>query len=228
MRACFLIPSTSPTEAYFFSGARYARISFTPSSSSDTITFGPTKFAPNWNSLVKAGFESIDAVLPVPGTANGTTIESYFFSGTRYVRIKVIPSSNDDVIVFGPKKITDEWKCLAAAKFDCVDAAMPVPGLDQEAYFFRGENYVRVNVARDEIVFGPAKIADHWPSLVKAGFDVVDAVLPIPNKGFESQAYFFRGDRYARIKVVPSEKTDEITFGPALIVDEWKSLAWDW
>ncbi|KAK4446369.1 Hemopexin [Podospora aff. communis PSN243] len=225
-RACFQYSATSNGEAYFFSGSRYARIKVIPSSSDDKIIYGPTKFASEWSTLVKTGFESIDAVLPAPGPGNEK--DFYFFSGTRYARIRFTPGTPDESIIFGPAKITDHWVCLAKAAVDRVDAVMPIAGTS-EAYFFRGENYVRVNLSDDSIVFGPAKIVDHWPSLVKSGFDVVDAILPIPDPGYEGQAYFFRGDQYSRIKVVPGSKSDEITFGPALIAKEWKSLAsWDW
>ncbi|KAK5653739.1 hypothetical protein OQA88_7895 [Cercophora sp. LCS_1] len=226
MRSCFNHPTIK--ESYFLSGARYARIKVVPSSRNDRITFGPAKLVDHWPSLVKCGFDSVDAILPVPGYDK----EIYVFSGLQYARIKVIPETSDDTVVYGPAKITDQWPSLAKAGFDRVDTCMPVPGEgnESEAYFFRGENYVRVKVVpgsnNDSIRFGPAKIADHWPSLVKAKFDVVDAILPVP--GYDGLAYFFRGNRYARIKVIPSTQKDEIDFGPAAIAAEWPSLSWDW
>ena len=55
--------------------------------------------------------------------------------------------------------------------------------------------------ASREIIKGPAKIRDTWPSLNKAGFDEVDMVLPLP--GDPSVAYFFSGANYAVVQIVP-------------------------
>lgn len=147
----------------------------------------------------------------------------YVFRGTRYVRVKVVPETSDDEVVFGPYKITDKWTTLAKAGFDTVDAAIPVPGKDGEAYFFRGENYVRVHVFDDKIVYGPAKLVTEWPGLTSAGIDVVDAAFPVP--GGNGETYFFSGVNYVKAKVVASV-LDKITWGPKPIADYWKTLSW--
>ncbi|KAH8690290.1 Hemopexin-like domain-containing protein [Talaromyces proteolyticus] len=206
-------------QAYFFGGTRYARIKFTPGTPEEKITWGPETITRYWPSLVKAGFGTVDAVLPVPGVKG----EAYFFRGSRYVRIKVVPETSDDTIVYGPHKITDKWASLAKAGFDTVDAAMEVPGKDGEAYFFRGANYVRVHVWDDKVVYGPAKLATEWPGLTEAGFDTVDAALPIA-KG-NGETYFFNGINYVKIRVVASAP-DKITYGPKPIADHWKTLNW--
>jgi hypothetical protein len=41
-------------------------------------------------------------------------------------------------------------------------SCVPVAGSPGEAYFWRGNNYVKVNVAEDRITFGPQKVIDHW------------------------------------------------------------------
>lgn len=41
------------------------------------------------------------------------------------------------------------------AGFDTIDAALPVPGVSGEAYIFRGVYYVRIDVEKDIIVYGP-------------------------------------------------------------------------
>ncbi|KAK4198939.1 hypothetical protein QBC40DRAFT_330282 [Triangularia verruculosa] len=223
-RSCFNHPTFQ--ESYFFSGARYARIKAVPSPQNDCVTFGPARLVDDWPSLVKVGFDSVDAILPVPGYEN----QIYVFSGLWYAMITVSPE--DNTVVYGPAKIADRWPSLAKAGFDRVDACMPVPGEGREnlAYFFRGENYIKVKVEpgtlHEEVEFGPAKIADHWPTLVKAKFDVVDAILPVP--GHDGLAYYFRGNRYARIKIMLDTLKDEIEYGPANIATDWPLLSWDW
>lgn len=100
---------------------------------------------------------------------------------------------------------------------------MPVPDTEAEAYFFQGIRYVRVHVRDDSILDGPHAIAEKWPGLVKAGFDSIDTILPSPHGN--GQTYFFKGMKYARIKVIAGEP-DVVEFGPANIMDEWASFDW--
>jgi hypothetical protein len=206
-------------QTYAFGGRRYARIDFVPSGSDEKITFGPATISQYWPSLKSIGFGSVEAVLPVQGSEE----ESYFFFGGRVARVKVIPSTSSDTVVEGPSVITNKWKSLGQAGFDTIDAALPVPGKSGEVYFFRGVNYVRVNVDQDKIVYGPAALAKEWPGLTSAGFDSVDAAFAQP--GSSDVAYFFKGDRYVKIRVIASAP-DEVTYGPKLIADHWKTLDW--
>ncbi|KAK3312374.1 Hemopexin-like domain-containing protein [Apodospora peruviana] len=226
MRTCFPVPY-NPGQAYFFHGAKYARVKFTPSSSTEEITYGPASISQNWKTLTEAGFDSVDAALPVPGHPN----QVYFFSGSKYVKIQFTPSSTEERIVFGPRRIGDKWKTLAQAGFFTVDAVLPVPGHVDQAYFFSGDEYVKVRftagTSQEEILYGPRKIWDEWKTLAKAGFSTIDAILPVP--GHENdQAYFFSGSQYCRIKFTPSSPHEEITYGPASVPGEWKSLTWGW
>ncbi|KAL2833960.1 Hemopexin-like domain-containing protein [Aspergillus pseudoustus] len=204
---------------YAFGGRRYARIDFVPDASEEKITFGPAALRDHWPSLKSIGFGSVEAVLAVEGSPD----EAYYFFGGHVARIKVVPSTQSDTVVDGPSLITAKWKSLAQAGFDTIDAAIPVPQKPGEVYFFRGVNYVRVNVDQDKIVFGPAALAKEWPGLTSAGFDSVDAAFPQPDK--PDIAYFFKGDRYVKIRVVASAP-DQVTWGPKLIADHWKTLDW--
>ncbi|KAK3299778.1 Hemopexin-like domain-containing protein [Chaetomium fimeti] len=224
-RACFPVPG-EPNQAYFFHGATYAKIKFTPSTNDDEVIFGPTDIAKEWKTLVQAGFSTVDAALPVPGKPD----EVYFFSGTRYVRIKFVPSSPEESIVFGPANIADHWKSLIKAGFQTVDAAFPVPGHEGEAYFFSGANYAKIRFTPssddDVVTFGPTNTAGQWKTLNEAAFDTIDAVLPVPGK--PGQAYFYSGSQYVKIEFVPSSGTEKIAYGPARLYKLWKSLAWGW
>ena len=203
-------------QTYFFGGTRYARIKFTPGTAEEQITVGPTKITKNWGLLKKAGFGTVDAILPHPSAEN----EAYFFSGSQYIRAKVL----DDTIVYGPSKTTDVWKCFGEAGFDTIDAAFLVPGSPAEAYVFRGVKYIRINIWDDKIIYGPSNIREVWPGLGEAGFDTVDAALAVPGKD-DGETYFFKGDRYVKARVVAGS-SDKITWGPYPIEDYWKTLDW--
>ncbi|KAK0714115.1 Hemopexin-like domain-containing protein [Lasiosphaeria miniovina] len=225
-RTSFLAPSSKKNEAYFFHGTKYARVYFVPSSPTEEITYGPASVAKEWKTLVEAGFDTVDAALPVPGHDG----EVYFFSGVNYVKIRFTPGTPDERITFGPRKIADKWKTLAQAGFETVDAVLPVPGVENEAYFFNGNRYVKIRFtpgsADEQIVYGPANIADEWKTLAKAGFSTIDSALPVPDQSGE--AYFFSGSQYVKIKFVQGSPTEEILYGPTSITKEWKSLSWGW
>ncbi|KAK3313332.1 Hemopexin-like domain-containing protein [Apodospora peruviana] len=228
-KTCFEEPSIN--EAYFFKSERYARIKYTPSTNDDTITYGPTAISAEWKTLVQAGFSSIDAAFAIRDKDHANQI--YVFSGTSYVRIKFFPGTPDEKILNGPTSIVSGWASLDKAGFKSVDAVLPIMngGYEGQAYVFKGDQYVRVKVnpgvhRGDTITYGPASIKENWTSLAKVGFKTVDAVLSVSGaKGYENQAYFFYGDEYVRVKVAPGVRGgDEITYGPAKIAENWKSL----
>ncbi|RDW72698.1 uncharacterized protein DSM5745_07870 [Aspergillus mulundensis] len=192
-------------QAYFFSGLRYARIKFTPGTSHEEITYGPRRIVEHWPSLASIGFGRISAVLPIDGKPE----EAYFFSGARVAHIKFDYESYTDSVLGGPWTIADKFKSLRTPEFGTIDAAIPVPGHPGQAYFFAGTNYARVDIVGDTAVVASREITSHWPGLNKAGFDSVDAAFPQPGSE-DGVAYFFKGDKYVKIKVVAGEP-DEIT-----------------
>ncbi|KAL4785956.1 Hemopexin [Aspergillus varians] len=207
-------------QAYFFSGLRYARIKFTPGTGQEEITFGPALISQHWPSLASIGFGTVDAVLPIDGTHD----DAYFFFGGRFAHIRLDPHTHADTVVGGPWVITEKLSSLRKAGFDTVDSAIGVPDYPGQAYFFRGTNYVRVNVVEDQIVYGPAKLSVESPALTQAGFDSVDAALPQPGST-DGVTYFFKGDNYVKIKV-KAWAPDEVTYGPRTILSQWKTLSW--
>lgn len=157
------------------------------------------------------------------GYIEPTNGQGYVFKGDRYVCIKVIPNTIIDQIVWGPKKYDTAWKSLIAAGFHKVDAIIPVPDNKGKIWVFSGTQYARIDFTEDAVTFGPAPIAENWPSLVQAGFTSVDAIFQTP--GESHHAYVFFQNRFARITLTPGKPESAIVFGPAAIADHWKNLA---
>ncbi|CAE6347119.1 unnamed protein product [Rhizoctonia solani] len=152
--------------AYFFSGDKYARIEYVPGAPGDKILGGVRPIKGNWLSVDKAGFESVDGALLVPGT----TDQAYIFSGDKYIRIRFTEGKIDDELLDGPKPISVGWSKIGFESFDTI---FPRPGSDNGAYIFSGDKYVQAKVVvggYDELVSEPRDIGRYWPSLVKAGF----------------------------------------------------------
>jgi hypothetical protein len=96
-------------------------------------------------------------------------------------------------------KIADHWPSLVKAGFATVDAALQVPGVANEAYVFNQDQYARISLTPEHadsgLAFWPAKIADHWPSLVKAGFTTIGAA--IVTKGLPDHTWIFSDNLHA-------------------------------
>ncbi|KAJ5093993.1 Hemopexin [Penicillium angulare] len=146
------------------------------------------------------------------GYIEPTNGQGYVFKGNRYVCIKVIPET-----------IIDQIKSLVKAGFEKVDAIIPVPQNKGEIWVFSGTQHARIDFGNDSIVFGPAPIAENWPSLVKLGFSTIDAIFPTP--GQPNYAYVFNKDKYARITLTPGKPESDIYWGPAAISKHWPNLA---
>ncbi|KAG9126157.1 hypothetical protein FRC07_004676 [Ceratobasidium sp. 392] len=218
-RAAFLNPY-NPKEAYFFADTLYTLVVASPMTSEDKIVNGPKHIATEWPSLKAAGFGRIDAVLPT-----GVGYEAYFFSGDKYALINTAPGTNNDWVINGPKKITTEWPALKQAECKTVDAVLPVPGADKQAYFFCGSRYSIIKYVSgttdDVLVQKPKYTSIDWPSLGGIGFHTIDSVLPNPANS--SEAYFFYGDKYVLVTVTPGRPSKRIR-GPISVYKEWASL----
>ncbi|KAI9930797.1 hypothetical protein MW887_011555 [Aspergillus wentii] len=192
--AAYRIPGSS--HVMIWSATRYARIQCR-AGDDDSMISGPLKIRDRWPSLNKSNIGRVDAVCPVPG--NNRRI--YVFSGAKYVKLELNPDTLVDTLATEPTPITDGWKTLGRAGFDRIDAAMVVPGTEDNIYFFRGKEWIDVSWTDQLISHGT--IAESWPSLKKAEFETVDAIL----KNEDDTYYFFSGDRYARIRMKQDEDT---------------------
>ncbi|CAE6424551.1 unnamed protein product [Rhizoctonia solani] len=193
-RAALNIPGTS--ESYWFKGDKYVKYKWTPGTTDDSISYGPTEFAKEWESLKEAGFSQIDGILPIPGQDR----RAYFFSGDKYARIEYVVGAPGDKILGGVRSIADSWPSLKKAGFNRVDGGLIVPGKTDEAYIFSGDQYVRIRFTEgqtnDELLDGPKAITTGW-SVIK--FQSIDTIIPNPKNN--QNAYIFSGDKYVQIKV---------------------------
>jgi hypothetical protein len=143
------VMSPSGAKAYFFRGTRYARYDV----AADRVDAGyPVETAPSWHGLWGT---DLDAAVQWP---NG---KLYFFQGPEYMRYDF---EDDQVDAGYPLPIAGMWHGLEPFS-DGIDAAFVTPN-GQKAYFFRGDYYIRYDVALDRADPGyPLRIEDYWHGL---------------------------------------------------------------
>lgn len=137
----------------------------------------------------------------------------YFFRGGLYSRV----DGDDRVMDSGyPRSIADNWGNWPTSwGNDGIDAAINWDGVS--AYFFRGSQYVKVDIASKTVLAGYPKTTStfwhNWPS----GWTSVDAAVDWGNGKY----YFFRGDKYLRY----DKGNDSVDPGyPLTISDHWPGL----
>jgi len=135
--------------------------------------------------------------------------KAYFFRGPEYVRFdpklgKVDPGY--------PQPIAGHWPGFPPEFEKGVDAL--VVWDSTTAYFFKGSQYLRYDIAADKVLSGyPQPISAHWPGLWT---DDIDAGVVSPN----GKAYFFKGNQYIRYDLA-ADKADD---GPRLIKETWRGF----
>jgi Hemopexin len=143
-------------KVYFFSGSQYYRFDVV----ADAVDPGyPLPIAGHWPGLT---FASIDAAV---NWGNG---KAYFFSGSQYARYDVAADATDPGY---PLPIAGNWANIAGTGFENgIDAAIDYG--TGKAYFFRGGNYVRVDIAAKAVDPGyPLPIAGNWTGLFSGALD---------------------------------------------------------
>jgi len=122
--------------------------------------------------------------------------KAYLFNGSEYVRYDAKADRADPGY---PALIAGNWPGFPPAFQDGVDAE--VVWSRQKVYFFKGDQYLRYDIAADRVDPGyPLPIAGHWPGLWT---DHIDAGVVWPN----GKAYFFRGSQYIRYDIA-KDKAD--------------------
>ncbi|KAI3317683.1 Hemopexin-like domain-containing protein [Xylariaceae sp. AK1471] len=149
--------------------------------------------------------------------------DAIFFADTQVVTLQLDTDHNleDKIAPGGVKNIVDVWPALHEAKFLGVDAVLPNPSNNHEAYFFFREHYILVNITTRQKVFDAKVIANEWPSLRQVGFSTIDAAVLMD----DGTAYFFRGKQYVRVEVKPGTNDDTVVgSGPKPIRGNWSVL----
>ena len=195
-RACHLMPRGD--QALFFAGERFVTINLTTGMTDSVASPGVQTIIEAWPGLHQAMFPEVDAILQNPIVPS----EAYFFYREKYILIDVLTRQK---VFSAPKVIVDEWPSLKSVGFTTVDAAVLMN--DGTAYFFRGDQYVRVDVQpgthNDTVVGrGPKPIHGNWHVLDNVGFSTVDAILTSPTGGNQ---YFFNGVDYVRMVITPGK-----------------------
>lgn len=100
--------SSRKNEAYIFRGNQYALINFAPGTTDDYIIQGPKNITDSFSSLEGTIFENgLDAAF-----SSSRKNEAYIFKGDTYALIDYAPTTADDYIIQGPKKITESYYSL--------------------------------------------------------------------------------------------------------------------
>lgn len=154
-----------------------------------------------------------DQIYPAPNTdtksiwPNG---KAYFFKGSKYTRYDPVRDKADPGY---PVPIAGNWRGFPAAFAAGIDAWLLWN--NGKAYFFKGDQYLRYDVATDKVDAGyPAPIAANWKGL---NVSKVDAAVRWPN----GKAYFFSGSKYYRYDV----SLDQVDSGyPVTIQGNWNGL----
>ena len=195
------------TKAYFIFGPRYVRYD----AMADSVDPGyPKPIAGNWAGFAEVGFQdNLDAAVEWP---NG---KAYFFKGNQYARYDIAGNRIDAGY---PLPMESQWAGFSAAGFGS-DINAGVNWENGKVYFFKGDAYLRYDIAADQVDPGfPRQISDGWPGFSDNGFgsDLDTAV----NWG-NGKVYFFKGDQYLRYDIA----TDKVDDGyPRLTSDGWPTL----
>ena len=137
----------------FFKGSQFVRYDLP----AERVDPGYSKtISSKWPGLFT---EDIDAVVVWP---NG---KAYFFKGDQYLRYDI---AHNKVDAGFPAPIAGNWPGMPDEFASGIDEA--VVWNDGTAYFFKGSQYVRYDIAADRVEAGyPKPVADNWPGVWSDG-----------------------------------------------------------
>lgn len=148
------------------------------------------------------------------GAVNWGNGKAYFFRGNKYIRYDIASNRADPGY---PKPFNAQtWPGLMWT--DGIDAA--VNWGNGKAYFFKGSQYVRYDIAADRVDSGyPQPINDQtWPGLTWT--NGIDAAVNWGN----GKAYFFKGNQYIRYDI----QHDRVDLGypKPINAQTWPDMIW--
>ncbi|KAG8710588.1 hypothetical protein FRC08_016967 [Ceratobasidium sp. 394] len=207
----FLPAPGRPNVAWVFKGKNYGRIEWAPGPEPGVALQKSKPISEGWPSLVKAGFEYVDAAVHMGE-------ETVFFSGDRMAAVHIDRENYNDTLKAGPYPLT-KWNALKETGFTSVDALLAVPDRPEEYFVFSGHECARISYNPDKVIYGRGTILDRWATLP---FINVDTTLPHPTES--SDVYFFTGATYVRVTVTPGTNKDKIHHDPYNTPHQWPSL----
>jgi matrix metalloproteinase-14 (membrane-inserted) len=175
-------------KAFFFKGNQYIRFDI----AADKADAGyPKPIKDHWSGL-EAFADGIDAAV------NWRNGKAFFFKGNQYICFDIAASKADAGY---PRLIKDHWSGLEAFA-DGIDAAVNLG--NGKAFFFKGNQYIRFNIAAEKADAGYPKPINNsnWPGL-EAFADGIDAAVSWRN----GKAFFFKGNQYIRFNIA-ADKAD--------------------
>jgi hypothetical protein len=191
-------------KAYLFHGDTYVR--YDPAADKADPGY-PAPIKGNWRGLPDRFTRNLDAAVLWPNH------KAYLFKGNQYCRYDVAGDAMDRGY---PARIAGNWPGFPPAFEASVDAA--VVWNNGKAYFFKGDQYIRYDVASDRTDPGyPLPIAGNWAGLPGEFQSGIDAVV-LWNNG---KAYLFKGRQYVRYDLA----SDRVDAGyPLPIAGNWVGL----
>jgi hypothetical protein len=153
---------------YFFKGPEYLRFNIPAKRVDDGY---PRPVAGNWPGFPDAWASGFDAAI---NWGNG---KLYFFRGGQYLRYDIAYDRVDNGY---PRALNAEtWPHWPSTWNSGINAA--VNWGNGKAYFFKGEQYLRYDIAVDTVDHDyPRPIAGNWPGLIEALPHGVDAAIAVP------------------------------------------------
>lgn len=138
---------------------------------------------------------------------------AYFFRGDEYYQFDFNKDQVDDGY---PADIASSWPGLDQFKGGARNIDAAVNWGNGKAYFFKGDEYIRYDLKKDQADSGyPLKIKDHWSGLdtFSGGANAIDAAINWGN----GITYFFKGDEYIRFNMT----SDRAAKGYPMFISNW-------
>jgi hypothetical protein len=218
----------APGHYWMFSDDRYIRVDISTSGYPVRQLLTASSPLQAWDDTLKnlEGFrDRIDATLRVPGSPN----EYWVFSGSRYIRMRVANADEayDDMLVTGPRPLSDWEQAFGGLPDDGIDAVMRSPDAPDQYWVFAGDQYVRTTLNGEgpggQVISGPWQL-DKWSGTFgrfPAFRQGIDVAMPVP--GERNEYWVFSGTQYMKIHVTDGAYQDTVLEGPNTLRD-WASL----
>ncbi|MEM1215100.1 MAG: hemopexin repeat-containing protein [Bacteroidota bacterium] len=200
--------SDTNKKVYLFKGSEYVRID--PFNGWNMDAGYPKPIAGNWPGFPTEFTQGVDAAI-----WNPKNNKVYFFRDDEYIRVN--PNNSWQVDPNYPKPIDGNWPNLNSNFEDNLNAAL-WSGTNDKIYFFKGEDYVRIDpdndwrmdngyprvIARQRIgnrpdlreVFEQLDLDSNWPGFPNNFGQNVDAALYSKRN---NRVYIFQGSQYLRV-----------------------------